>query len=145
MANHKYSYPTELTLTYSNDFEYRKSLRQLFQMNSTTYPDIINADIDPVSRDELEYDEQSTTRAMNFVIEQTRSNPLFYALYEQAATFMFSTDIDIGLAVLFSYDYMLLFHNCLKDYFKSLPDNTDTFQTENENYQILHKKIFTKR
>ena len=89
MAIREYSYPTELTLNYSNDFEYRKSLRQLFQMNSTTYPDIINADIDPVSRDELEYDEQSTTRAMNFVIEQTRSNPLFYALYEQAATFMF--------------------------------------------------------
>lgn len=145
MAIREYSYPTELTLNYSNDFEYRKSLRQLFQMNSINYPKLVNPDIDDVSRDEIEYDEHSAELAMESVIEQTRNNPLFYALYEQAATFMFSTNIDIGLAVLFSYDYLILFHNCLKDYFQLLPDNKHVFNKNNLNYQLLHNKLFTKR
>lgn len=145
MNRSDYSYPVDLDIEYSNDFEYRKSLRRLFQMNSSNYPSNIESDIDPVSRDELEYDEQSAEIAMECVIRKTRENPLFYALYEQSATFMFSTNIDIGLAVLFSYDYLLLFHRCLSDYFKSLTDNKTSFTIENENYKALYNKLFAKR
>lgn len=145
MNRSDYSYPVDLDIEYSNDFEYRKSLRRLFQMNSSNYPSNIESDIDPVSRDELEYDEQSAEIAMECVIRKTRENPLFYALYEQSATFMFSTNIDIGLAVLFSYDYLLLFHRCLSDYFKSLTDSNETFTDQNENYKALYNKLFAKR
>lgn len=145
MNRSDYSYPVDLDIEYSNDFEYRKSLRRLFQMNSSNYPSNIESDIDPVSRDELEYDEQSAEIAMECVISKTRENPLFYALYEQSATFMFSTNIDIGLAVLFSYDYLLLFHRCLSDYFKSLTDSNETFTDQNENYKALYNKLFAKR
>jgi len=145
MATCEYSYPSDLTIEYSNDFEYRKSLRQLFHMNSQSYPDIVKLDIDKVSRDELEYDDDASDKAMEYVINQTRNNPLFHVLYEQAATFMFSTNVDIGLAVLFSYDYLLLFHNCLTDYFKSLRESDNTFTNQNVNYTLLYNKLFAKR
>jgi hypothetical protein len=145
MIHSDYCYPVDLNIEYSNDFEYRKSLRRLFQMNSSNYPSIVESDIDNITRDEQEYDEQSAAMAMECVIHKTRDNPLFYALYEQSATFMFSTNIDIGLAVLFSYDYLLLFHRCLSDYFKSLTDNKTPFTIENENYKALYNKLFTKR
>ena len=145
MIHSEYSYPVDLDIEYSNDFEYRKSLRRLFQMNSSNYPSIVKSDIDIVSRDELEYDEHSADLAMDCVIKKTCGNPLFYALYEQAATFMFSTNIDIGLAVLFSYDNLILFHRCLSDYFKSLMENHDTFTDQNVHYKAIYKKLFAKR
>jgi len=114
-------------------------------MNSQSYPDIVKLDIDKVSRDELEYDDDASDKAMEYVINQTRNNPLFHVLYEQAATFMFSTNVDIGLAVLFSYDYLLLFHNCLTDYFKSLRESDNTFTNQNVNYTLLYNKLFAKR
>jgi hypothetical protein len=114
-------------------------------MNSASYPDIVHSDIDPVSRDELEYDEKSADLAMQYVMDKTSHLPLFAPIYEQAASFMFSTDKNIGIAVLFSYDYLLLFHNCLVDYFISLTNMDTSFTKENKNYQLLYNKLFTKR
>jgi hypothetical protein len=145
MSSPTYSYPTDLTISYTNDEEYRKTIRQVFQMKSDSYPDIVHSDIDAVSRDELEYDENSAYSAMEYVMENTSNNPLFHVLYEQAASFMFSTDINIGMAVLFSYDYLLLFHECLRDFFTSLSRNDGQFTIENENYKLLHIHLFKKR
>jgi len=141
----QFSYPLKLTLSYTNDVEYRISIRQLFQMNAQRYPDIVHSDIDDVSRDELEYDETSADLAMQYIMEKTHNHPLFRTLYEQAASFMFSTDINIGLAVLFSYDYLLLFHECLSEYFLSLADSARPFSEQNETYQALYTRIFMKR
>ena len=114
-------------------------------MNAQRYPDIVHSDIDDVSRDELEYDETSADLAMQYIMEKTHNHPLFRTLYEQAASFMFSTDINIGLAVLFSYDYLLLFHECLSEYFLSLADSARPFSEQNETYQALYTRIFMKR
>ena len=140
-----YSYPTDLTISYTNDIEYRKTIRQVFQMKSDSYPDIVHSDIDEVSRDELEYDDTAASVAMEYVFDKTRRIPIFIAMYEQAASFMFSTDINIGMAVLFSYDYLLLFHNCLKEYFASLSRNDGEFTIENEQCKLLHIHLFKKR
>ena len=140
-----YSYPTDITISYTNDIEYRKTIRQVFQMKSDSYPDIVHSDIDEVSRDELEYDDMAASAAMEYVFDKTRRIPIFIAMYEQAASFMFSTDINIGMAVLFSYDYLLLFHNCLRDFFTSLSRNDDQFTIENENCKLLHIHLFKKR
>lgn len=145
MNNTSFSYPTKLTLSYANDYEYRTSIRQLFQMNADRYPDVVHSDIDEVSRDELEYDEASADLAMQYIMNNTHDKPLFRSVYEQAASFMFSTDINIGLAVLFSYDYLLLFHECLCEYFSSLVDNERPFTGNNEKYQALYNRIFKKR
>jgi hypothetical protein len=114
-------------------------------MNSESYPEIVHSDIDPISRDELEYDEKSADIAMQYVMNHTQNEALFAPIYEQAASFMFSTDANIGLAVLFSYDYLLLFHNCLRDYFTSITTNENAFTNQNKNYQLLYNKLFTKR
>jgi hypothetical protein len=145
MSSPTYSYPTDLTISYTNDEEYRKIIRRVFQMKSDSYPDIVHSDIDAVSRDELEYDETSAYSAMEYIFDKTRRVPPFIAIYEQAASFMFSTDINIGMAVLFSYDYFLLFHNCLKDFFTLLSRNEGPFTIENENYKLLHIHLFKKR
>jgi hypothetical protein len=145
MSSPTFVYPTNLTLSYTNDEEYRKSIRNLFQMKSDSYPDIVHSDIDEVSRDELEYDENSAYSAMEYVFENTRNVPIFIAMYEQAASFMFSTDINIGMAVLFSYDYLLLFHNCLREYFASVSRNDGPFTIENEQCKLLHIHLFKKR
>jgi hypothetical protein len=145
MTSKEYSYPRHLTISYSNDLEYRMTVRQIFQMNSDSYPEIVHSDIDPISRDELEYDEKSADIAMQYVMNHTQNEALFAPIYEQAASFMFSTDANIGLAVLFSYDYLLLFHNCLRDYFTSITTNENAFTNQNKNYQLLYNKLFTKR
>ena len=145
MSSPTYSYPTDLTISYTNDIEYRKIIRQVFQMKSDSYPDIVHSDIDEVSRDELEYDDMAASAAMEYVFNKTRRVPPFIAIYEQAASFMFSTDINIGMAVLFSYDYLLLFHNCLRDFFTLLARNEGPFTIENENYKLLHIHLFKKR
>ena len=51
MSSPTFVYPVDLTLSYTNDEEYRKSIRNLFQMRSDSYPDIVHSDIDAVSRD----------------------------------------------------------------------------------------------
>jgi hypothetical protein len=145
MSSPMFSYPTDLIISYANDTEYRKCIRQVFQMNSASYPDIVHSDIDPVSRDELEYDNNAANFAMDYVFDKTRRIPLFIAIYEQAASFMFSTDINIGMAVLFSYDYLLLFHNCLREFFASLSRTDTPFTIENEHYKLLHIRLFKKR
>ena len=145
MSSPTYSYPTDLIISYTNDIEYRKTIRQVFQMKSDSYPDIVHSDIDEVSRDELEYDDIAASAAMAYVFDKTRRVPPFIAIYEQAASFMFSTDINIWMAVLFSYDYLLLFHNCLRDFFTSLSRNDGPFTIENENYKLLHIHLFKKR
>ena len=145
MSSRTFVYPIDLTISYTNDEEYRKTIRQIFQMNSDSYPEIVHSDIDPVSRDELEYDDSAANFAMEYVFDKTRRIPPFIAIYEQAASFMFSTDINIGMTVLFSYDYLLLFHNCLRDFFASLSRNDGPFTIENENYKLLHIHLFKKR
>jgi hypothetical protein len=106
------SYPIKLNIEYSNNNQYRYCLRNVFQMNTNNFPDI--SDLDHETADELMYDEKSANIIMNLVYQRTKSYPEFTILYEKAASFMFSTDHSIGLSILFSYDYLDLFHSLLK-------------------------------
>jgi hypothetical protein len=51
--------------------------------------------------------------AMEVLYEETKDDPLFRNLYDLAAARMFSVDRKIGQSVLFSYDYLYLFHSLL--------------------------------
>jgi hypothetical protein len=123
------SYPTNLVVEYTNTAEYRKCLRQLFQMKTENF--IINNNtydepLDEESADELSYDEESTGKVMDFIYAKTKDSPLFQEVYDLAAGFMFSTDRNIGLTVLFSYDYLKEFHGCLVAYLTGSPFVSDT-------------------
>ena len=107
-------------LPYTSNREYRQCLRRVLNMDADNYKDSIqdleNAlhdDFDEETRDEMEYDDASASKVMDAIFAATQNHPLFQELYELAAARMMSTDRNIGLAVLFSYDFLALFHACI--------------------------------
>jgi len=119
---------------YENDSQYRACLRQMFCMIT---PKDLDAELDIITMDENDYDEAATSKAMDFVYEKTRKNPQFLHLYDQAAAKMLSEDREIGLAVLFSYDYMALFHNCIQCFM----ERPREFTKDCIEYTELHNKL----
>ena len=108
----KILYNTNIALiTYIDDKTYRQCLRDLFFMNTH-----IEIDFDEITQDEQNYDIDAANNAMDYVYTQTKDNIYFQNLYDCAAAKMFSTDREIGLAVLFSYDNLNFFHSCFVDY-----------------------------
>ena len=118
---------------YDDDSSYRECLRNMFMMIELTP----NTDIDHITNDENNYDEESMSKAMDIIYEKTRNDKLFQYLYQHGAAKMFSMDQEIGLAVLCSYDYFHLFHMCLRDFFQ----NTKAFHEKSESYRCLTKKL----
>ena len=119
--------------TYYNDVSYRQCLRNMFEMNEQ----IPHKEIDDITNDENNYDEESMSKSMDIVYEKTKDNILFQNLYQHGAAKMFSLDQEIGMAVLCSYDYFHLFHMCLKDFFYDFV----SFNEESESYKSLLLKV----
>jgi len=135
-----YSYPMQLNIQYSTDQEYRKCLRDVFQMDSTQFPDVKDMDLDQVTADEMMYDEKAASRTMEHVFENTFQHKDFILLYEKAASFMFSIDTNIGLTILFGYDYLDLFHPLLSGFFSNMDNKTLSSMSEYKQlYEKLHK------
>ena len=124
------SYNFDTDIEYSNDFEFRQCLRKVFNMKQQNDC----KDIDSISNDENNYDANAVFASMNYVFSITKNEPLFNQLYQNAAAKMLSLDINIGLSVLYSYDYFRAFHLCLRDF-----TNTDiVFDSDNSNYIKLN-------
>jgi hypothetical protein len=126
--------------SYSSTREYRECLRQMFQMDSSkyrdtlkSYEDALHNDFDDETRDEMSYDEDAAKRMMDAIFDATKHHPLFQTLYDMAAARMFSIDRDIGLAVLFSYDYLSKFHACVAQFI----DSPDCFSADTVVYQTI--------
>ncbi len=135
MEQFKYN-TTLINIVYTNDMEYRSVLRTLFGMSASIKTDIL-IDLDEVTADELDFDEAAVNRSLDYIYEKTRNHPFFQELYDLAAALMFSTDRSIGLSVLFSYDYMVLFHPCVC----CLLEHPDAFCKEYEPFVKLHLKL----
>ena len=127
-------YNTKLVIQYSNDGEYRACLREIFSMKRVIE---IDPDLDEISCDEQDYDIDAASQKMDFIFERTSGHPRFQELYDIAASKMISMDRNIGLSVLFSYDYLALFHKCLCSFF----DDPDGFDEANAAFVALKKKI----
>lgn len=133
-------------LPYANNNEYRNSIRKVFKVNSrvTLLDDeseslLCKEDVDDESWDEMLYDSDTMTKAMDLIFEETKDHVLFEELYEAAAAHMISTDKLIGQAILMSYDYYYMYHMCLCTFFQS----PDTFNEKSECYLKL-KNALTK-
>jgi len=113
----KYQYPVSLQVDYSNTREYRQCIRRIFCMDSSNYP-VVDSDMDEESKDENEYDDIASAEALDIIYHRTMESPVFQELYLLAAARMFSTEPDIGIAILFSYDYLFYFHQLLVEYFQ---------------------------
>ena len=141
MMTSVYSYPTNLNIQYSDNKEYRKCLRNVFKMNPNNYPDTTTMDLDDETEDEMMYDYESAAHTLDYVMENTVNYPEFMTLYEKTGSYMFSTDPNIGLTILFGYDYLDLFHSLLKTIFTN-QNITDISQIAE--YKKLHAKVFNK-
>ena len=131
-------YDTQVIIGYNDNKSYRSCLRKVTNMNidKLNIPwDKMDSDLDEETKDELLFDNEAISKTMDFIYEKTHNNILFKELYSIAASKMFSEDLQIGLAVLFSYDFFDKFHLCLIEFF-----NND-FSNENTQYLILKNKI----
>jgi|SaaInlV_150m_DNA_4_1039716.scaffolds.fasta_scaffold42573_2 hypothetical protein len=123
-------------IMYNDTAQYRESLRKLFSMNKANYP-AVSDDVDVESKDELEYDDDATSRALTHIYSNTKEHPLFKRFYSKAAEFMFSTEYDIGLTILCSYDYLDVFIPCYREYML-----TGVFKTSSIHYMKLYEKLY---
>lgn len=133
-------------ITYEDDAGYREALRRFFKMDMNiilenlrkTYADFDT--FDEETRDELLFDTNAVVDGMNVLLEKTRDVAAFHELYLAAAGVMLSENVDIGLAVLMSYDYFVDFYVSLVTYFHA-PDALSNC----ESWLRLHKKLMTKK
>jgi len=107
-------------------------------MDSTQFPDVKDMDLDQVTADEMMYDEKAASRTMEHVFENTFQHKDFILLYEKAASFMFSIDTNIGLTILFGYDYLDLFHPLLSGFFSNMDNKILSSMSE---YKLLYDKL----
>ena len=120
---------------YSTTDEYRVFFRQITNMDLSKYID----DIDPTLTDDVEtldeyhYDEEAVSAYLESVYQKTKANSLFQHVYVEAAAKMISLDPEIGLSILYSYDYLRFFYPCLTDYLES----PETFDKTNTHYVTL--------
>lgn len=86
---------------------YRQVLRTYFKMDTKeleiTYAHL--KDTDPESYDELIYDEEAMNCGLNVIYSETKDDERFCELYRLAAGKFLTEDLEIGLCVLFTYDY----------------------------------------
>ena len=75
---------------------------------------------------------------MDNVYNKTKNIPLFRDIYLRGASFMLSQDMNIGIAIMFSYDYLNFFIPCYMDFCK----NPDNFNKQNASYQNLYQKLY---
>jgi hypothetical protein len=131
---------------YNTNAEYRETLRQFFKMDMEKIGKQVrnkytNFDtFDRETRDELMFDSDAVDEGMRDILEKTRDIPVFRQLYVAAAGLMLSERIDIGLAVLLSYDYFADFSSVLASYIHS-PDMV----TVCESWIKLSKKLIVSK
>lgn len=129
-------YNIHLTFEYQNNNEYRNCLRELFFMSIVDNSQLYD-DIDSETLDEMDYDEFKISETMDILLNLTKDNHCFRELYSLAAALMFSEDYGIGQAVLFSYDNLPFFHNCLASFILE----PESFNENNVFYCNLKKKL----
>lgn len=118
-------YNFDVNVQYTNDAEYRQILGQLMGF--------------AVDEDEEDsYDNNRVATVLDQLWFWTKDHPLFYHVYDKAASFMLSENPEIGLSVLLSYDNLPLFHNMLVAYWKL----GERFGSSHSAYIELHEKLF---
>lgn len=127
---------------YSNNKEYRKTLRLFFDMNiSNIESEIEHCNYDDETHDELLFDDMAVNRHMTFMMEKTKGNILFDELYHLASAKMFSTNKEIGLCILLSYDFFHDFHHLWNSYI----ENPQTFSKTNEFFILLQNRLIKRQ
>ena len=69
-------YNTQITINYTNNEEYRKDLRNIFQMKNQT----LDETIDPETADEQDYDNANASIMLDYIYSITKEDSLFKEL-----------------------------------------------------------------
>jgi len=128
------AYKLCIDVSYNDNFTYRDKLRQFLNMDISNID--LDSSMDEESYDELLFDSGNMSLCLTDIYSNTKTNTLFKELYTIGASRMFSTDEEIGLCVMLSYDYFYLFHLCLVDF------HNGCFDINNTNYIRLKNKIY---
>lgn len=117
------SYVKDIHVQYETNEEYQQCILSLVSLQPY-WP----------TQNEDQFD--AITEFIDFIYKQTHEIPEFQLIYEKASATMFSTNLQIGLVILFSFDYLKLFHSVLCAFI-----NNDTEETKNESIQQLCKLL----
>ena len=130
-------YNINVDVNYDSNFKYRKCLRDVFTMDITNIDISLNniPDLDDETRDEMLFDENKVCKGLDYIYNLTKTNDHFNDLYSSAASVMFSEDPNIGLAVLYSYDYFNFFHLCFRDFVNN------EFSIDSNHFKYLKNKF----
>lgn len=129
---------------YSTTEEYREVLRHIVQMDPTKYYsdeqfglETSADEIDNETMDEFHYDNHAMSAYLDGVYHTTNQHPLFQRMYLSAAALMLSTNPEIGLAILFSYDYLAPFYLCYQSYLL----DPSKFSENNQFYRSIIERL----
>lgn len=105
-------------ILYTDDHEYRNAIRTAFRFDPKekyNYNGIIQDfdSLDDITKDEVFLDSKSITSSMDSLYNHTSIEPHLQDLYLRAAGRMFSTDLQIGQAVLCAYDTFDLYYSAV--------------------------------
>jgi hypothetical protein len=105
-------------IVYATNREYRDRIRKVFRFDpKETYSydgkRMNFEDLDEESKDELMFDSTSMSTSMDMLFHATENDPFFQDLYRHAAGRMFSESLEIGQAVVCSYDTFHLYYSCV--------------------------------
>jgi hypothetical protein len=125
---------------YENNFQYRQCLRDIFSMDVLKNPpkwDQMDTDLDEETKDELVFEGGAISLGMDYIYNATKENTALKQLYLDAAALMLSQNPDIGLSILFAYDYFADFHNCLCVFF----ENPSGFSVTTPEFQKMKNMV----
>ena len=109
---------------FSVDCEEKCSLGEnTFSPQSIENTDLLEGIVDESLN--LYFDEDLIMKNMDLLFIHTKDNIFFQKLYDLAAVKMFSTDRTIGQCILFSYDYLVYFYECLYVFISSPEEFTE--------------------
>lgn len=105
-------------IVYSSNQEFREHIRKAFRFDPKekfTYHGKLAEfeDLDDESKDELMFDSKSLSTSMDILFKATENDSFFQDLYRHAAGRMFSESLEIGQAVVCSYDTFQLYYSCV--------------------------------
>jgi len=129
-------YNINIDVTYNDNKSYRECLRKVINMDVSKLNipwNEMDDDLDEETIDELLFDNNIMSTCMDFIYDKTKDSNYFQELYLIGASKMFSQDPQIGLAILFSYDFFNYFHLVLVDYLKA--------NIISDNFNILKNRI----
>jgi len=143
-------YNYHIQIQYNDNTEYRKCFRDVFRIDTERiienlkkiYTDFDN--FEDETKDELIFDDDKVNQIMGEIIDNTEKHEIFRELYKKAASFMISEDLEIGLSILLSYDYLQYFHSVLIDWFHRIEkcENLDNFSITSAAYIKLREHLF---